>query len=87
MTTKIVGSLEGQGGKELDELKGLEIPVRIFGSFSEPQYKVDLAKVMEGQAKEQVEKQIDKQKEKLQDKLQDKLGDDLGGKLKGLFGN
>jgi AsmA protein len=87
LNTKIVGSLEGQGGKELDELKGLEIPVRIFGSFSEPQYKVDLAKVLEGQAKEQVEKQIDKQQEKLQEKLQDKLGDELGGKLKGLFGN
>jgi AsmA protein len=87
LTTKIVGSLEGQGGKELDELKGLEIPVRISGSFAEPQYKVDLAKVMEGKAKEKVDKQIDKQKEKLQEKLQDKLGDDLGGKLKGLFGN
>ena len=87
LTTKIVGSLEGQGGKELDELKGLEIPVRIFGSFSEPQYKVDLAKVMEGKAREKVDKQIDKQKEKLQEKLQDKFGEDVGGKLKGLFGN
>jgi AsmA protein len=87
LTTKIVGSLEGQGGKDLEELKGLEIPVLISGSFSEPQYKVDLAKVMEGKAREKVDKQIDKQKEKLQEKLQDKLGDDLGGKLKGLFGN
>jgi AsmA protein len=87
LTTKIVGSLEGQGGKELEELKGLEIPLRIFGSFSEPQYKVDLAKVMEGKAREKVDKQIDKQKEKLQEKLQDKFGEDVGGKLKGLFGN
>jgi len=83
VTTKIVGSLEGQGGKELGELKGVEIPVRVTGTFSAPSYKVDLQKVLEGEAKQKIEKHTDK----LEEKLQKKLGDDVGDKLKGLFGN
>ncbi|HYQ72502.1 MAG TPA: AsmA family protein, partial [Gammaproteobacteria bacterium] len=38
LTTKLVGSLEGQGGKSLEELKGVAIPVRVGGTFSKPTY-------------------------------------------------
>ena len=68
----IVESGKGQGGKELDELKGLPIPVRISGGFADPKYKVDLSKVLEEKAKEKL-------KQKLEDKLKDKLGGALGG--------
>ncbi|MDH3871490.1 MAG: AsmA family protein, partial [Gammaproteobacteria bacterium] len=42
LTTKIVGSIEGQGGKGLGELKGVAIPVRIGGTFSKPSYTPDV---------------------------------------------
>jgi AsmA protein len=35
LKAKVVGSVEGQGGAELDELKGLSVGIPIRGSFSE----------------------------------------------------
>ncbi|MEJ2213773.1 MAG: AsmA family protein [Gammaproteobacteria bacterium] len=76
--TTIVGTDKGQGGEELKELEGLNIPVKITGSFNQPKYTVDWGKVLQGQAKEKV-------KEKVEEKLNEKLKDGLGDKLKGFF--
>jgi AsmA protein len=83
LTTKIVGSLEGQGGKALDELKGVAIPVRIGGTFSKPTYTPDLAAALGDAAKEKAREKIE---EKTKGLLQDKLGDEGADQLlKGLF--
>jgi AsmA protein len=82
LTTKIVGSLKGQGGKGLDELKGVAIPVRISGTFSKPSYTPDLAAAFGDVAKEKAKEKIEKKTQKL---LKDKLGDDSKQLLKGLF--
>jgi AsmA protein len=83
LTTKIVGSLEGQSGKTLDELKGVAIPVRIGGTFSKPTYTPDLAAALGDAAKEKAKEKIE---EKTQDLLKDKLGDETADQLlKGLF--
>ena len=87
LTVKIVQALEGQGGAGLADLRGVAIPVRIKGPFSEPRYNVELDKVLkaavENKVKEKVEEKI---QEKVQEKVGDKLKDELGDKLKGLFG-
>ncbi len=76
----IVETSTGQGGKDLQDLRGLPIPVHITGSFADPQYVVDLGDILQNTVKRQVQKQIEK-------KLQDKLGDQLQQQLlKGLFG-
>lgn len=82
LTTKIVGSLKGQGGEEMQELKGVSIPVHVGGTFSKPTYVPDLAAVLSDAAKAEVEKKVEKEKEKLQKKLGDDLSDKL---LKDLF--
>lgn len=83
LTTKIVGTLEGQGGKALDELKGVAIPVRIGGTFSKPTYTPDLAAALGDAAKEKAKEKIE---EKTKDLLQDKLGNEGADQLlKGLF--
>ncbi|MCW8983580.1 MAG: AsmA family protein, partial [Gammaproteobacteria bacterium] len=51
----IVSSLEGQGGKELADLKGLTIPLAIKGTFSEPKFRVDLAKLLNAKSKAKLE--------------------------------
>lgn len=61
----IVGSLEGQGGKELSELKGLTVPLRITGRFSEPKFSVDLASLLDAR----LQQKLDAEKERLQEKL------------------
>jgi AsmA protein len=72
LTATIVGSLEGQGGKELTELKGVSVPVQVSGTFAAPKYQVRLDQVL----KESAEKKV---KEKLEKKLEKKFGDQLKG--------
>jgi AsmA protein len=83
LTTKIVGSMKGQGGKGLDELKGVAIPVRISGTFSKPTYTPDLAAALGDVARDKAKEKIEKKTQKL---LKDKLGDESTKQLlKGLF--
>jgi AsmA protein len=74
----VVGSSAGQGGKELDQLKGLTIPVRVTGPFDTLSYKLELGGLVEEAAKAK----LDEKKEELKTKAEEKLKD----KLKGLFG-
>lgn len=37
----VVATAGGQGGKELDHLKGLTVPVRVSGSFDRLAYGID----------------------------------------------
>ncbi|MCL9782627.1 AsmA family protein [Vibrio sp. S4M6] len=67
--TSIVGSLKGQGGQSIDELKDVTIPVKITGSWSSPKYKVVLDNALKQKAKTELEKGIDKLNKKLGDKI------------------
>ncbi len=82
LTTKFVGSLEGQGGKGDQELKGVSVPVRVGGTFSNPTYAPDLGAVAKDAAKAEVDKRVQEQKQKLEKKLGTDIPDSL---LKGLF--
>ncbi len=75
----IVGTIEGQGGQGLEDLRGLTIPVKVTGSFDNPRPSVDLAAVLKEQATGEL-------KAKAEEKLKEKLGDDLGGLLGGALG-
>lgn len=74
----VVGSLEGQGGKEISQLKGVTVPVRITGPFDALKYKVDVGALSTESAKAKLEEKKSEVKEKAKEKLQEKL--------KGLFG-
>jgi AsmA protein len=73
----VVETSKGQGGAELAELKGFTIPIKVFGSFSDPKYKVDLESMLKDKAKEKLNEEYKKQEDKLKGKLQDKLGEFL----------
>ncbi|MDT8370411.1 MAG: AsmA family protein [Gammaproteobacteria bacterium] len=79
LKVSIVGTSKGQDGKSLDELKGLTIPVKITGTFTEPKPTVDLASLLKDKVTQEV-------KAKVADKLKDKVGGDLGGLLGGALG-
>jgi AsmA protein len=81
ITTHLVGSLAGQGGKGRDELAGVPIPIRVTGSLASPSYRPDLEAALSAKAKAQIEEK----KQELQQKAQDKIQEQLGDKLKGLF--
>lgn len=82
LTTKITGTLEGQGGAALQDVKGIAIPVRIKGTFAEPKFNVELEEVVKDAAKQKVKEKV---QEKVDEQLKDKLDDKLKDQLKGLF--
>ncbi|WP_334186861.1 AsmA family protein [Noviherbaspirillum sp.] len=87
--TTVVSTLEGQGGPELQALKGLTIPVRLSGPFDAIGWRVDVA----GMASELARQKLDEKKEELRSKAQKalegprgRMEDRLKEGLKGLFG-
>lgn len=84
LTTELVSSLKGQGGKDATDLSGIPIPVRISGSLNDPSFKPDLSGALDAKAKQKIDAKKEEVKEKAKDKLKEKLGD-FGG-IKGLFG-
>lgn len=87
--TTVVSTLQGQGGPELQELKGVTVPVRLSGPFNAIGWRIDVAGMAselakqklderKGELKEKAQKSLDEQKAKVRDQLKDQL--------KGLFG-
>lgn len=70
----VVNTAGGQGGKELDHLKGLTVPVRVSGPFDKLAYNIEFGGLVAEAAKAKVEEKV---KEKVQEKSKDVL--------KGLF--
>ena len=87
--TTIVSTLQGQGGPELQSLKGLTVPVRLSGPFNAIGWRVDLA----GMASELAKQKLDERKEEVREKAQksldeqkEKVRGQLQERLKGLLG-
>ncbi len=59
VTATLVASLTGQGGDDLKELVGVPIPIRIKGSFAEPDWELDLKSVLEEKIKSQAKGVVD----------------------------
>jgi AsmA protein len=86
----LVASLQGQGGAELDKLKGIPIPVQLTGPLTKPDWRIDIAEALteaqKAKAQEKLKDEIEKRlPEELQEKLPGGLDKTLDGALKGLF--
>lgn len=68
----VVGSLQGQGG--MDNLKGITVPVRLSGPFTDLKYTLDFGAMVGGVVKE-----------KMQTEIKTRMQDQLKEGLKGLF--
>jgi AsmA protein len=54
----IVGTIQGQGGRELADLKGVTIPVRVSGPLATPSYQIDFGSMVTDVAKQKVEQAV-----------------------------
>jgi AsmA protein len=87
-TTKasVVATTKGQGGEDLQNLRGLTVPVRLHGPFDNLKYDVDYSgaarDALKSRAGEKVKERVEERKEELKDRVQERLGD----RLKGLLG-
>ena len=71
----LVNTASGQGGKQLAQLQGVVIPVRVYGPLNAPKYQLDVASALQQEAVQ-----------KLTQKLGGQKGNDLVNTLQGLFG-
>ncbi|CZF79589.1 AsmA family protein [Grimontia marina] len=85
----VVGTSKGQGGRDIDELKDVTIPVKIDGTWTAPSYNLDVKalltsnKVLEEKARKEAERGL---KKLLGDKAGDgKVKEATDKLLKGLF--
>jgi AsmA protein len=73
----VVATTQGQGGKDLEQLAGLTVPVRLSGPLDGMKYDVDYRAVAGDLAKskvgERAKEAIDKNKDKIEDKVRDRL--------------
>jgi len=78
----VVSTLQGQGGPELQQLKGLTVPVKLSGPFNAIRWEIDFGSLagdlVKGKVEAEVQKQVDTQKGQIEQQLKDQL--------KGLFG-
>jgi AsmA protein len=84
----VVGTSKGQGGRDLADLQGLTVPVRVSGPLDAPSYKLDFAALATDAAKQKLEATV---REQIDKRLGGGAKDDKGGgslkdQLKGLFG-
>lgn len=76
----IVETSKGQGGKELAQLDGVTIPIRLTGNLFKPKYKIDVQEAVKQKATEKVREQIKGKETEIKEKINDKIGDLLFGK-------
>lgn len=78
----VVNTTAGQEGRELADLRGITVPIRLRGPFDKLSYSLEAGDLLKDAAKARVEEK----KQELKEKASERLQDQLGGKLKGLFG-
>ncbi|MEW5825107.1 MAG: AsmA family protein [Pseudomonadota bacterium] len=70
-TVIVVNTATGQGGKALEELKQVPVPIALTGPFADPKIGLDLGGILRAKAEQ-------KAKERINEELQKRLGDKLG---------
>lgn len=83
----LVATTKGQGGREVDELAGITVPVHLTGALDSPQWSVDVAGMAAGLAKKKLQDEVLKripgaaEKQGSRDSLEGAIRD----RLEGLF--
>ena len=78
----LAATSKGQDGKAAASLRGVTVPVRLYGPFASLDYRIELGDLVKDAARAKVEEQTQKLQEKAKEKVQEQVGD----KLKGLLG-
>jgi AsmA protein len=87
----VVETSRGQGGKGLDQLRGLTIPIEISGNLFSPKYKLGIEDALKARARDAVKDKIAEElklspdqpaEEQIKQRLNEKLGDLLSGRRK-----
>jgi AsmA protein len=75
----VVNTTKGQGGKDLEELAGITIPIKLTGNLYKPKVSLDIRAALEQKATEKFREKLADKEDELKAKLQDKIARKLGG--------
>jgi hypothetical protein len=79
LTARLLEAPEGEvAGLSLDRIVGVDIPLSVRGSISEPKVRPDIKRLLEAAARQQLKEEGEDVEKKLKKKLEDKLKDLLG---------
>ena len=70
----LVDTLEGQGGRKLEDLEGVRLPIRIRGTFSDPSFRLDLESIVRARAAEELGVDEDELRDEASRRLLERLG-------------
>ena len=56
----VVATSKGQGGRDVSDLTGITVPVRLTGSFAKPSYSIDFSGVAGDLAKREIQQQLER---------------------------
>lgn len=70
----IVNTITGQGGKGLEQLRGITIPIRLSGNMYKPKVSLDLKAALQQQAAGKLRENLKGREDELKTKLGEKLG-------------
>lgn len=76
VTTNLVGTSKGQGGKSIEELKGIPIPIQLTGPFSDIQWDYKwsvITKALKAKLKKKAKKKIETKKQEVKQKAKQEL--------------
>lgn len=77
LKTVLVKTLKGQGGKGMEDLAGVPIPVRIAGPLSDPSFRPDLEAALGEKVRGKVEEKVEEKREELKQRVEEKLQERL----------
>jgi len=60
LKASVVSTTKGQGGRELADLNGITVPVRLTGTFAKPAYSIDFSGVAADLAKRELQRQLER---------------------------
>ncbi len=79
LTARLLEAPEGSvAGLSLDRIVGVDIPLTVRGSMSEPRVRPDVNRLLEAAARQQLRREGEEVEKKLKDKLEETLKDLLG---------
>ncbi len=83
LKASVVATTTGQGGKTLDQARGITVPVRLSGPLADMKYSVDVAALAQEAATDEVKRRLGEQIDK---RLGEGAKGQLGDVLKGILG-
>lgn len=60
LKASVVATSKGQGGRDVSDLSGITVPVRLTGSFAKPSYSIDFSGVAGDLAKRELQRQLER---------------------------